>query len=391
MYLDRVCISVAGPSMQDALTISSVQWGWITGIFTLAYAAFEIPGGMLGDRTGPRRVLTRIVTWWSAFTMFTGAATSVPVLIAVRFFFGVGEAGAAPNMGIVISRWFPESRRTACWGLALMCAQLGGALAPLLVVPIQEHYGWRAPFFIFGSLGLAWAAMWWAWFRDSPSEMPGVTAKEIAEIEHTKPAPHGMPWSIAIRSRNLWSVILMAACAGYTIYFFQSWLGTYLVKARGFTGQGLLFSALPFLVGAAANILGGFLGDTLVRKYGKKWGRRSIGLIGYGGSALFVGLAMFTHSQSLSLIALSLTYGGLTLAQPALMSACIDIGGKYAGAVTGCMQTGAYTAAFISSVAYGYIVDHFKNYDAPFVPMTVLMTVATLLWLKVDASKQVVA
>lgn len=391
MYLDRVCISVAGPKMQEALAISPVQWGWVTGMFTLAYAAFEIPGGMRGDRTGPRRVLTFIVTWWSAFTMLTGVAMNVVFLATVRFFFGVGEAGAAPNIGIVISRWFPERKRTACWGLVLMCAQLGGALAPLLVVPIQERLGWRAPFFIFGAVGLVWAVIWWMWFRDSPGEMPGVTQEEIAEIGHFKPTPHGMPWSIAIRSGNLWSVVLMAACAGYTLYFFQSWLGTYLVKARGFTGQGLLFSALPFLVGAAANTLGGFIGDALVRKYGKKWGRRSIGLVGYGGAALFVGLAMFTQSQSLSLIALSLTYGGLTLAQPALMATCIDIGGKYAGAVTGCMQTGAYTAAFLSSVAYGYIVDHFGNYDAPFIPMAVLMTIATLLWFKVDASKQVAA
>src|SRR5262249_47536357 len=121
MYLDRVCISVAGPKMQEALSISPVQWGWVTGMFTLAYAAVEIPGGMRGDRTGPRRVLTFIVTWWSIFTMLTGAAFSVPFLIAVRFFFGVGEAGAAPNLGIVISRWFPERQRTARWGLVLMC------------------------------------------------------------------------------------------------------------------------------------------------------------------------------------------------------------------------------------------------------------------------------
>jgi MFS family permease len=181
----------------------------------------------------------------------------------------------------------------------------------------------------------------------------------------------------------------MAACAGYSLYFFQSWLGTYLVNARGFTGTGLMFTALPFLVGAVANTLGGFIGDALVKRHGKKWGRRSIGVVGYGGAALFVGLAIFAQSPALSLFALSLTYGGLTLAQPALMSTCIDIGGKYAGSVTGAMNTGAYTAAFLSSVAYGYIVDSSGSYDAPFVPMAVLMTLAALLWLRVDASKEV--
>lgn len=389
MYLDRVCISIAGPRMQEALGISPVQWGWVIGVFTFAYAAFEVPGGILGDRMGPRRVLTRIVTWWSVFTMLTGAVASYPLLLLVRFCFGMGEGGAVPNTGIVISRWFPERKRAACWGLALTSSQLGGALAPLLVVPIQERFGWRAPFFVFGVIGIVWVVAWWILFRDSPREVPGVTEQEIAEIGDRKPTPHGMPWSVALRSSNLWALVAMAACAGYSLYFFQSWLGTYLVRARGFSGQGLLFAALPFLVGAAANILGGFLGDVLVRKYGKMSGRRSIGLAGYGGAALFVGLAMFTKSQTLSLIVLSLTYGGLTLAQPALMSVCIDIGGKYAGAVTGAMQTGAFSAAFVSSVAYGYIVEHFGNYDAPFVPMTVLMTIGALLWLKVDASKQV--
>jgi MFS family permease len=391
MYLDRVCISVAGPSMQQDLNISPVQWGWVTGIFTLAYAAFETPGGMLGDRSGARRVLTRIVVWWSAFTTLTGIVASYPLLLLVRFCFGMGEAGAVPNIGIVISRWFPERRRSQCWGLVLMSSQIGGALAPILVVPIQQRFGWRAPFFVFGAVGIAWAVVWWIWFRDSPMEIPGVTEQELAEIEHPKPSPHGMPWSIAIRSSNLWAVIVMGACAGYSLYFFQSWLGTYLVKARGYTNTGLLFSALPFLVGAASNIIGGFMGDALVHKYGKTWGRRALGLAGYGGATIFVALAYFSQDPAISLVMLSLTYGGLTLGQPPLLSTCIDIGGKYAGACTGAMQTGAFTGGFISSVAYGYIVDHFNNYDAPFIPMAVLMIVATLLWLKVDASKHVVA
>jgi sugar phosphate permease len=294
-------------------------------------------------------------------------------------------------MGVVISRWFPERRRAACWGVVLMCAQLGGALAPLLVVPIQQHFGWRESFYTFGFLGVVWAATWWMWFRDSPIEMPGVTEQEIADIGDSKPAPHGMPWAVAIRSGNLWALVAMGACAGYSQSFFQSWLGTYLVKARGFSGQGLLFAALPFLVGAAANTLGGLIGDAFVRKQGKKYGRRLLGVAGCGGAALFVALAIFSRSQALSLLMLSLAYGGLMLALPAVMSTCLDIGGKYSGAVTGCMQSGAYVAAFISSVAYGYIVDYFGSYDAPFVPMAVMMTIAALLWLKIDASTQVAA
>src|SRR5580704_9418687 len=142
-YLDRVCISVAGPRMQDALHLGPVEWGWVTGIFTLSYAVFEIPSGMMGDRIGPRRVLTRIVLWWSVFTSLTGAVSGYFMLLVVRFFFGIGEAGAFPNMNIVLGRWMPPARRASGWGVIFMMSQVGAGISPLLVVPIQMRYGWH--------------------------------------------------------------------------------------------------------------------------------------------------------------------------------------------------------------------------------------------------------
>lgn len=142
-YLDRVCLAIAGPRMQEALHIGPIAWGWVTGMFTLSYAAFEIPSGALGDRLGPRRVLTRIVVWWSVFTSLTGLVSNYNLLLLIRFCFGMGEAGAYPNAGVVISRWFPPLKRTSAWGIGMMSSQLGGALAPWLVVPLQMRYGWR--------------------------------------------------------------------------------------------------------------------------------------------------------------------------------------------------------------------------------------------------------
>ncbi len=110
MYLDRLCIAVAGPRMQREMGISPSHWGWVIGAFTFAYALFEIPSGILGDRIGPRKILTRIVLWWSAFTALTGVATSFRALLAVRFLFGAGEAGAFPNCTSAVSRWVPKVR-----------------------------------------------------------------------------------------------------------------------------------------------------------------------------------------------------------------------------------------------------------------------------------------
>jgi len=389
--LDRVCISVAGPRMQEALNIGPAGWGWVTGAFTLSYAAFEIPSGALGDRIGPRRVLTRIVLWWSTFTSLTGTVTGFYPLLLTRFCFGMGEAGAFPNASIAVARWFPTHERGRAFGFTLMSSQLGGAIAPLLVVPIQMRYGWRAPFFVFGGLGVVWSIVWYLWFRDSPSEKAGVTQAELEETRGLVPkAHHGLPWGIALRSGNLWAALGIAACYMYTLYFFQSWFHTYLVKGRGYSENDLLLSTLPFLVGACANCTGGLASQALVRKLGLKWGRRSIGVLGLGSAALFTVAAVLTPQWLLALIFLSLIYGGVTFQQPMMFAVCLDIGGEYAGAVTGVMNTAAQIASFVSSVAFGYLVEHYGNYDVPFYPMVALLAIGTLLWLKVDPTEKLI-
>ena len=110
-YLDRICIAAAAPFMMEDLHLTVLQMSVVFSAFTLAYSLFEIPSGWLGDRRGPRRVLTRIVLWWSGFTMLTGAARGFQSLLAIRFLFGAGEAGAYPNIARALRNWFPYQRR----------------------------------------------------------------------------------------------------------------------------------------------------------------------------------------------------------------------------------------------------------------------------------------
>jgi MFS family permease len=390
-YLDRVCISVAGPRMQEALHIGPVAWGWVTGIFTLSYAAFEIPSGALGDRIGPRRVLTRIVLWWSAFTSLTGLVTGYYPLLVTRFFFGAGEAGAYPNASVVVARWFPVQERGRALGITLMAGQLGGAFAPLLVVPIQVHYGWRASFYVFGILGVAWSAVWYRWFRDSPAEKVGVT---LAEVEETRglvaKAHHKLPWGLALRSPNFWATMGVALCFVYTYYFFQSWFHTFLVKARGYDENDLLLSSLPFFVAACANLTGGMVSNALVKKIGLKWGRCSIGVAGLGTAAICALAVMFTGQRLATMILLSLTYAGITFQQPIMFAVCLDIGGAFAGAMVGAMNTASQIGSLISSVLFGYLVGRYGSYDLPFIPMAALLAIGAWLWLKVDPAQPLV-
>lgn len=391
-YLDRVSISVAGPRMQQDLHIDPVGWGWVTGIFVLSYCLFEIPTGALGDRLGARRVLTRIVLWWSAFTSLTGVMSNYYLLLLTRFCFGAGEAGAFPNSAVVVSRWFLPTQRASISGITLMASQIGGAVAPLLVVPIQMRYGWRASFYVLGMLGAVWATAWYVWFRDSPAEMRGISQAELKEIaaSHSMHA-HRFPWAVALRSQSVLAMLVTAFCYVYVYTFFQTWFHTFLVKGRGFSEGSLVLSTLPYIVAACANLAGGAASDALVRRLGVKWGRRATGLAGLGCAGLFTLATMITRQHILTVLFLAIVSGAISFQQSGVFGVCLDIGHEHAGAMVGLMNTSAQVGGLVSSVAYGYIVDHFGSYDAPFVPMAVLLFLGALMWLKIDASEELTA
>jgi len=390
-YLDRVCIAVAGPRMQADLRIGPEWWGWVVGVFAISYAAFEIPSGSMGDRIGPRKVLTRIVLWWSAFTTLTGFAANVQMLLPIRFLFGAGEAGAYPNSSCSISRWFPTVERARAHGIVWMASRIGGAISPLLVVPIQARYGWRASFYVFGVLGVVWAAVWYRWYRDRPAQMAAVCKAELEEIGDPPACAHeGLPWGIALRSRNFQALLWMYFTYCYGSFFFLSWLQTYLVKGRGFSEKDLLLSTFPFILGALANLAGGFSSDALVRRMGLKRGRRIIAMCGLGASALFTVATILTPNKYVALVFLALSYAGSDFMLPTSWAVCLDIGKKYAGAVTGAMNTAGQIGSFLSSVVFGYLVKYSGSYEVPLVPMAVMLTVSAALWMKIDATKALI-
>jgi sugar phosphate permease len=266
-----------------------------------------------------------------------------------------------------------------------MTSQVGAALSPLLVVPIQIRYGWRAPFFVFGLVGVIWSLAWYSWFRDSPHDKRGVTEAELREIGSAPGLQrHGMPWATALRMPALWRIAAIGVCYVYVLGFFQAWLQTYLVKGRGFTELALALSSLTYVVGATANGLGGIVGDWAVRRYGLRNGRRSLGVAGLSAAALFLTAAIFAPNGNVALAFLSFAYGGILFQQPTLCALCLDVGRKNAGALFGFMNTAANVASAVSSVVFGYMVGYFGNYNTPFIPMVALLSLGALLWLRVD-------
>lgn len=375
-YLDRVCISVAGPRMQAALHIDPEHWGWVGTVFLLGYAIFEIPSGHLGDGIGARRILTRIVLWWSLFTGLTGAVSAYPLLLAVRFFFGAGEAGAFPNASVAISNWFSPASRGAAFGLFTMSSQIGGALSPVLVLPIQQAFGWRSSFYVFATFGVGWSLIWFWQFRDFPSNSRRPTA--------TTPAP--VSWQPILRSRDLWAIMGLTFGYVYSMSFYQVWFHTYLAKGRGFSEQALFLSALPYLCGAGANLLGGFTCDWLVRQTGLKWSRRAVGIAGLLLAGISIAATTLVASPLAVITCLSLGYAGITFQQPVVWTACLDIGGTRGGAVSGFMNTAGQLGGALSSAIFGYLVQSYGSYNAPLLPMAALLLLGALLWAKVDVT-----
>jgi predicted MFS family arabinose efflux permease len=192
-----------------------------------------------------------------------------------------------------------------------------------------------------------------------------------------------------LRSGSILSLLATAFCYVYVYNFFQTWFHTFLVKGRGYTEAGLLLSAMPYVVASVANIAGGAASDALVRRFGRRWGRRTLGIVGLGSACLFTIAAMLTEHPLATLVLLSLVYGGITLQQSGVFGVCLDIGGTRAGAMVGLMNTIAQVGGLAGSVLFGYIVDRTGSYDAPFVPMTVLLLLGAALWLNVDASREV--
>ena len=378
-YVDRVCVSTAAPDIQASLGLSSSQMGWVFSAFTIAYAVFEIPSGWLGDTMGPRKVLARIVLWWSAFTAATGAVWNYTSLLAARFLFGAGEAGAFPNMSRSLSRWFPLRERGTAHGIIFMGSRLGGAVTPPLVGALIFYAGWRQAFWICGGLGVLWCVWWWRWFRDDPSKHPEVSPEELRLIQEGGPERTSRLTVDMVLNPNLLWIGLMYFCFGYCLYFYITWLPTYLSKARGMsTVQMNTVHTAVLLAAAIASILGGRLTDYLTRQYGLRVGR-AIGAVAMPLSGLALLATALTESTTLAAASIIVAAGAGDLCLSSSWAMCHDIGGDAAGTVTAIMNTFGNIGGAICPLVFGYLIgSSIDRWEAWTIPLLIAAGVAVL-------------
>jgi MFS transporter, ACS family, glucarate transporter len=396
-YLDRVCISKLAPDIMSDLGLSIVQMGWVFSVFALAYAAFEIPTARWADQRGTRLVLTRIVVWWSTFTIATAAATSYAVLLVVRFLFGAGEAGAWPCVARTFSRWIPTRERGTVQGIFFAGAHLMGGLTPLIVVALQPYFSWRMIFAYFGTVGFVWAAVWYAWFRDEPSQHPSVTPAELEQIVAERPADIGHVagwayWSQLLRNRSMLALCLMYASNSSIFYFCITWLPTYLHQRHGFETAAVgFFAGLPLIVSVPSDLFGGVVTDRLARRYGLRIGRCVLGAVAYTISGVFLVLAAASSAPIVAAVLIAFATAVCMFTLGAAWSTCIEIGRDHAGVVGAAMNTAGQIASLMCPLVVAYSVALFGSWNLPLYLIGILFLVGAVCWLMIDPARPVFA
>jgi MFS family permease len=348
--------------------------GYAFTAFGWAYALFEIPGGWLGDRIGPRKVLMRVVGMWSIFTVATGWAWNLWSLVVSRFFFGMGEAGCFPNITKAFTNWFPAAERVKAQGVLWLSARWGGAFTPLIVgwmlasggegkFGLGLHYRWV--FLIFGLLGVVWALMFYRWFRDYPKDHPSVSAAELAVIGETQHnGDHSMPWGKLLASRTVWMLWAQYFFMSYAWYFYITWFPTYLKEQ--FTGMGdmqrALLACVPLFFGGIGSILAGLLSARLDVWLGSiARTRRWLGVLGMGAAGLMLLISMQLQTPVASVLAIGLAALCSDLAMPGAWGACMDVGGRHTGALSGSMNMMGQVGGAIAPMAVPLVLAATNN------------------------------
>jgi MFS family permease len=419
-YLDRVCIMRVSEAIRIDLDIDRVQMGLVFSAFLLGYALFEVPGGWMGDVWGTRRVITRIVLWWSAFTALTGfiwpftiggpgnpvLGLEVPVLfnsflalLLVRFLFGCGEAGAYPNLARVVGGWFPFQERGLAQGAIWMSARLGGAIAPFVIGRLTVGFGgWRQAFWVLGAIGAVWCIFFVIYFRNKPEEHPACNA---AERELIRGGPyswkaseagtaHGpVPWGVFFTSGSVLAMCVVSATVSFGWYFYPTWQPQYLKDSFGISFEDSeLITGLPFLCGAAGCIIGGRFSDYLVRWTGsRRWGRSLMGVIGFSGAGVCVMSTGFVTEAWQAVTLLCLAFFINDIAIPPIWAVCADIGGKYSGTLSGVMNMSGGVGAIISPSLTPLLLRHF-DWTTVFIVLASAWFIGAVAWLFIDAGKR---
>jgi ACS family glucarate transporter-like MFS transporter len=401
-YVFRQNVSIAGLEIRTELGLSDLELSWILSSAIWGYALFQLPGGLFGQVRGPRFALTAILVLWSLFTflsgvlpgtLFTSASSIFVCLLAVRFLLGASQGPLFPIVGGTVAAWFPISRWAFPNALSSAALNLGSALTGPLVAWLMVTLGWRESFYLTAPFGLACAALWWWYARDDPSEHPRVAHSELALIRADRPPqsaslPRGSVKRL-LANRDVLLLTLSYMCMNVVFYIFFSWFFIYLVDVRGFDAlEGGFAASLPWIVGSIGATAGGEICDRLCKRQGPRWGCRIPGIAGLLAVAVLLFFGAAAPNSYLAIALLSLCFAGNQFTEGAYWEGTTYVGGRYATAACGVLNTGGNFAGILATPMVPLLKDHFGWFVA-LASGSVFAVIGAVIWLFIRADQTI--
>lgn len=370
-YVDRVNMATAMIDIRREMSLSLTQVGWVMSIFGWPYLLFQVFGGWVGDRFGPRKTLFTCGLVWAGSTMLTGLAGGFASLLLMRVLLGVGEGATFPVATRAMQSWTPASRRGFAQGITHAFARGGIVLTPPLVAWLMALVTWRGSFVALGLLSVAWVITWAWYFRDVPAEHKEMTPALLATLPNNGQPLHRqrpqVPWGPLVR--RMMPVTVVYFCYGWTLWLYLSWLPQFFQNEYGFnTRQSAFFAAAVYFPGVLGNIFGGELSDRILHKTGDlKKARRNVAIFAFLASFMCMLPILMTTNITVITLALGGAFFFAEMVIGPMWSIPMDIAGKYAGTASGLMNSGSALAAILSPLAFGYVADITGNWVLPFV------------------------
>jgi ACS family glucarate transporter-like MFS transporter len=389
--LARVGISGAKIDMAHDLGINDVSFGWVFGAFALGYAVFMLPCGTLADRWGPRKSLALSVFFWSLFTLCTGLASGIAVLISIRFLFGMAEAGVFPQATRAVHNWTLPRDRGLALGLLNTGSRLGAAFG-LAVMPLCVAWlGWRESFVWLGIIGAIWSAVWFGWFRDGPVTKLNAAKSNVssAGVDRTAAAiKHKIPWRAFLSSQNFYLILVQYFACNFAFFICFSWLLPFMKTRYAITtSQAGVYSSIPLYCGALATWIGGVAVDWLYKTGHLKLSRGLPAMLGFGLATATLVAAPFMPSPGWFIACFGLTTFGVDVTLSSSWTVCCDVGGKYSGTLSAAMNTMGAMGSLASSLLFPLFISWAGSIKAYFYLAAFLSIMGLVCWMYIEPDK----
>jgi MFS family permease len=383
-YIDRVNISTAAPIIQKDLGLTATQLGIAFSAFAYPYAFFQIAGGWLGDRMGPRVTLFLCALLVAASTAWTGMVGGLAALFMSRLVLGIGEGPAFPTATRALSNWMRPDQRGFAQGITHAFSRFGNAATPPLIAAIIVAFSWRDSFYLLGGLSLLWAVLWLIYFRDDPRQHPGIAPEDLKGLPPARVAAtrKEVPWGPLLR--RIMPVTLTDFCYGWILWLYLNWLPSFFLHEYKLDlKKSALFAAGVFFAGVVGDTVGGILSDHILRRTGDVGKARiSVIVVGFLGSFCFMLPIVFIHDLLTVAICLSMAFFFAELIVAPIWAIPMDITPEYSGSASGFMNFGFGMAGIISPIVFGYAIDLTGRWDVPFIGSLVVLLVGAALALR---------